>query len=286
MTDHNSKRIALISPGAMGSALAARLAEAGHDVLTSLAGRSAASHARATAAGMADATDAELAECDMILSVVPPAEADALVERFVPLLRDRSIKPLFVDANALNPASKKRLAARLAEIGIDMVDGAIIGPPPVLGQRATTTFLSGSQAGLAGPILDVPGCGATVLEGGVGAASALKMCFGGINKGVVGLATALLLAADRHGAADALRAEMQRSMPDLFLRYGRQIPDMVPKAYRWVAEMEEIAAFLAEDDPSGARLFEGMAGLFAAVEDDRQGGGEAIDILKRAVKPD
>jgi hypothetical protein len=112
------------------------------------------------------------------------------------------------------------------------------------------------------------------------------MCFGGINKGVVGLATALLLAADRHGAADALRVEMQRSMPDLFVRYGRQIPDMVPKAYRWVAEMEEIAVFLAEDDPSGARLFEGMAGLFAAVEADRRDAGEAIGILKRAVRPD
>jgi len=286
MTNDTPKRIALISPGAMGSALAARLAEAGHSMLTSLADRSAASRARATAAGMTDAADAELAGCDMILSVVPPAEADALVERFVPLLRDRPVKPLFVDANALNPASKKRLSQRLAEIGIEMVDGAIIGPPPDHGQRITTIFLSGSQAGLAGSILDVPGCGATVLEGGVGAASALKMCFGGINKGVVGLATALLLAADRHGAANALRAEMQRSMPDLFLRYGRQIPDMVPKAYRWVAEMEEIAAFLADDDPSGARLFEGMAGLFAAVEADRQDTGEAIDILKRAVMPD
>lgn len=286
MADGSAKRIALISPGAMGSALAARLAEAGHSVLTSLAGRSDASRARAAAAGMADAVDAELAGCDLILSVVPPAEADALVERFMPLLRDRPTKPLFVDANALNPASKKRLAARLAEAGIDMVDGAIIGPPPIRGQRVTTTFLSGSQARLAGPILDVSGCGATVLDGGVGAASALKMCFGGINKGVVGLATALLLAADRHGAADALRAEMQRSMPDLFTRYGRQIPDMVPKAYRWVAEMEEIAAFLAEDDPAGARLFEGMAGLFAAVEADRQDAGEAIEILKRAVRPD
>lgn len=279
-------RIALISPGAMGSAVAARLSEAGHHVLTSLAGRSAASRARAEAAGMADATDAQLAGCDMILSIVPPAEAAGLVDRFMPLLETQDRKPLYVDANALNPASKKRLAARLAEAGIDMIDGAIIGPPPAGGHRVTTTFLSGSNAPAAGAILDVPGCGATALDGGVGAASALKMCYGGINKGVVGLAAALLLAAHRHGAGDALRAEMQRSMPDLFLRYGRQIPDMVPKAYRWVAEMEEIAAFLADDDPAGAQLFEGMAGLFAGIEADRQGSGEAISALKKAVMPD
>ena len=281
-----ASRIALISAGAMGSALAARLSQAGHDVLTSLDGRSAASRARAEAAGMTEASDAELAQCDMILSVVPPAEAADLVERFMPLLEMQARKPLYVDANALNPVSKKRLAARLVDVGIDMVDGAIIGPPPTGDHRVTTIFLSGVIAPAAGVILDVPGCGATVLDGGVGAASALKMCYGGINKGVVGLATALLLAAHRHGAADALRAEMQRSMPDLFLRYGRQVPDMVPKAYRWVAEMEEIATFLAEDDPAGGQLFEAMAGLFASVEADRQDSGEAIAALRRAVIPD
>ncbi len=132
----------------------------------------------------------------------------------------------------------------------------------------------------------MPGCLVEILEGGIGAASALKMCFGGINKGVVGLASALLLAADRHGAADALRAEMQRSMPDLFARYGRQIPDMVPKAYRWVAEMEEIAVFLGEHDPAGAQTFEGMAGLFAHVAADAEGDGGDIAALKRAVIPD
>jgi len=280
------RRIALISPGAMGSAFGARLVSAGHDVLTSLTGRSIASQSRAKEAGMQDATDAELARCDILLSIVPPAEAEGLAERFMPLLRARDEKPLFVDANALNPDSKKALAARLAEAGVDMVDGGIIGPPPTGGNRVTTTFLSGARAGEAAAILGVPGCAATVLEGDVGAASALKMCYGGINKGVVGLASALLLAAHRHGAADALRAEMQRSMPDLFARFGRQIPDMVPKAYRWVAEMEEIAAFLEEHDASGALLFEGMAGTFAQVAADRSAGGHDIAILERAIAPD
>ncbi|MBO9576927.1 MAG: NAD(P)-dependent oxidoreductase [Sphingobium sp.] len=282
MTGH---RIGLVSPGAMGSAVARRLTDAGHEVLTALAGRSAASRARAEAAGMRDATDAELAACDMLLSIVPPAQAEGLVERLLPHLRAQERKPLFVDANALNPASKRALAARLCEAGCDMVDGAIIGPPPTGGNRVTTTFLSGPRAAEA-MILDVPGCGASVLDGDVGAASALKMCYGGINKGVVGLASALIRAAHRHGAGDALRAEMQRSMPDLFARYQRQIPDMVPKAYRWVAEMEEISAFLGEDDAAAGQLFEAMAGLFAEIEADRQGDGREIAILERAVAPD
>lgn len=278
--------IALISPGAMGSAVAACLIAAGHTVLTSLDGRSAATRERAAKAGMKDAADDELADCDIFLSIVPPAEAAPLAERFMPLFRANARTPLYVDANALNPTSKKTLAARLAEAGVDMVDGAIIGPPPTGSARATTTiFLSGPRAQDAA-VLDAPGCGATVLEGDVGAASALKMCYGGINKGVVGLATTLLLAAERHGAAPALRAEMQRSMPDLFARYTRQIPDMVPKAYRWVAEMEEIAAFLGADDAAGQRLFEGMAGLFGHVAADRQGDGSDIATLLKAITPD
>lgn len=278
-------RIALLSPGAMGSAVAARLVAAGHSVFTSLDGRGAASRARAEAAGMVHAPDATLAGCDIILSIVPPAQAAPLVERLLPHLRAQARKPLFVDANALSPASKKALAARLAEAECAMVDGAIIGPPPTGGPRVTATFLSGPQAAQA-MVLDVPGCGAQLLEGDVGAAAALKMCFGGINKGVVGLASALLRAAHRHGAAEALRAEMQRSMPDLFARYQRQIPDMLPKAYRRVAEMEEIAAFLSPNDADGGALFEAMAGLFAQVETDRQGDGREIAALERAVTPD
>lgn len=278
-------RIALLSPGAMGSAVAARLTDAGHEVLTSLAGRGAQSRARAAAASMTDATDVELASCDIILSIVPPADAAALVERFLPLIAARDTKPLFVDANALNPVSKRALAERLASVGGALVDGAIIGPPPTGGPRPTILHLSGPDAARAA-VLDVPGCEANVLGGEIGAASALKMCFGGINKGVVGLATALLLAAERHGAADALRAEMQRSMPDLFVRFSRQIPDMFPKAYRWVAEMEEIAAFLGADDASGQRLFEGMAGMFGRIAADMATERHDIAVLERAITPD
>jgi 3-hydroxyisobutyrate dehydrogenase-like beta-hydroxyacid dehydrogenase len=279
-------RIALLSPGAMGSAVAQRLSDAGHQIFTSLDGRSAASRARAEAAGMRHASDEQLVGCDMILSIVPPGDAAALVERLAPWLDRATTKPLFIDANALNPTSKKALAARLAVLGCAMIDGAIIGPPPTEGARAATTlFLSGPAAERAA-CLDVPGLTATVMSEDVGAASTLKMCYGGINKGIVGLATALLLAADRHGAADALRAEMQRSMPDLFKRFGRQVPDMFPKAYRWVAEMEEIAAFLGEADAAGDSLFRGMAGEFAGIAADMNSEKNAIAILQKAVTPD
>src|SRR3954451_1175902 len=69
--------IAVIAPGAMGSAIAARLVEHGCKVLTSLDGRSEATRKRAAAAGMVGAGDGEIANADIILSIVPPGEAVA-----------------------------------------------------------------------------------------------------------------------------------------------------------------------------------------------------------------
>ncbi len=267
----------------MGSAVGARLSEAGHVVLTSLTGRGAASRARAESAGMQHADDQDLAGCNIILSILPPGDASALVERLLPLIARQTDKPLFVDANALSPATKKALAARLASVGCPLVDGAILGGPPTATSRYTTLLLSGEAADRA-TILGTAACPTKIISGGIGAASALKMCFGGINKGLVGLASAMLLAAERHDIAGALKDEMAINMPDLVTRFARQVPDMFPKAYRWVAEMEEISAFLGEEDPAGAEMFRSIAAMFARLADDVAGERRDVATLDQAVR--
>jgi L-threonate 2-dehydrogenase len=47
----------------------------------------------------------------------------------------------------------------------------------------------------------------------------------------------------------------------LLSKFETGIPDMYPKAYRWVAEMREIATFLGEDR-AAAMIFEGAARLY------------------------
>lgn len=274
-------RISILSPGAMGSAVAVRLNEAGHTVLTSFVGRSAASRKRAATAGMQDASDEELVATDMIFSFVPPDAALATADRLFPHLVRAERKPLYVDGNALNPTSKRVVAARLAEARCTLIDAAFIGKP--VEGICPTFFLAGARA-LDFEVLQLSAWRMIILDGEIGAAAALKMCYGGINRGAIGLASALLLAAERVGAAEPLRTEMQLSMPDLFLRYQRQIPDMMAKAYRWVAEMREIAEFLGEHDPAGAALFEGIAGVFAHVTADRQGDGYDVASLLHAVE--
>src|SRR4029077_2813888 len=97
------------------------------------------------------------------------------------------------------------------------------------------------------------------------AASALKMSYAGITKGLTALASTMMLAGESGGSAQALRAEFAESQPALLAWFDRQVPSMYSKAYRWVAEMDEISGFVGEDKPehamleAAARLYERLA---------------------------
>jgi 3-hydroxyisobutyrate dehydrogenase-like beta-hydroxyacid dehydrogenase len=269
--------IAVIAAGAMGSGVARRLTDHGAAVPTLLGGRSAASLARAKAAGMVAADEAAIAGADIILSIVPPGEAVALARRLVPALQTAARKPVYVDCNAVNVDTVKAIAAILAPTGCGFADGGIIGAPPVPGTPGPVLYLAGPAARDLGILGDL-GLRIRVLDGPVGAASALKMSYAGINKGLTALAAAMILAASRDGAAPALHAELAESQPQLLARFGKSLPDMYAKAYRWVAEMREIADFLGPDDP--ARLiYEGMAGLYERLAADVAGDKQDIAAL-------
>ena len=97
--------------------------------------------------------------------------------------------------------------------------------------------------------------------GPIGAASALKLAYAGMTKGMPALAAAMLLAATRAGVADALHAEMSHSQKPQLDRLGKQMPGMYDKAYRWVAEMQEISEFLEPND-GAAQIYAGAAQLY------------------------
>ncbi|PDT01389.1 6-phosphogluconate dehydrogenase [Rhizobium chutanense] len=258
--------IAIIGSGAMGSAVAKRLIDHGATVLTNLDGRSERTIARAKAAGIVPVSRQELAKAELILSIVPPAEAINVAELVADISSMMPAPAPFIDLNAIAPKTMQALAARFEGSGVEVLDGAIIGGPPVPGKSGPTIYISGDSAERS-RLLENYGLRVRRLDGPLGAASALKMCYAGINKGFIGLGTAMLLAASRSGAAESLKAELSESLPDFDRKLSKSIPDMYPKAYRWVAEMQEIADFLGEDDPA-ATIFRGMAGLFSKMADD------------------
>lgn len=270
--------IALPAAGAMGAGLARILTAHGATVLTRTEGRSAATRQRAAEAGMTEATLAEMAAADLILSVVPPAIARDTAETLMAALPPGH-RPIYADLNAIAPARMSELAALVEGAGARIVDGGIIGMPPAVdGANPPLIYLSGA-ADEAAAIMARHGMSVEVMAGGIGAASALKMCYGAMTKGLTGLMAAMFLAAERAGIGPALHAELSRSQPQLLRRGEGALPDMFPKAYRWVNEMEQIADFLGSDRPE-SQIWQGLAGLYQKIADDRQGDAAQIATLQ------
>ena len=269
--------VAVIAPGMMGSAVAKRLTTHGLEVRTLLDGRGAETLSRAKDAGMTGASDTRIAACDFILSILPPGSALELAEKLAPALRAAAKKPIYVDCNALDPATVLRIARVVEETGATFVDGGIIGPPPEGDGKATKIYLSGPDAEKV-TVLRQFGLNMPVQPGPIGAASAMKMSYAGITKGFTALGAAMMLAATRAGTAEALKAELSVSQPALYKWLMKQMPKMYSKAYRWVAEMEEIAAFVGED-PAGAKFYQGAAELYARIAKDFDGPNKETAML-------
>jgi 3-hydroxyisobutyrate dehydrogenase-like beta-hydroxyacid dehydrogenase len=274
--------VAVIAPGMMGSAVGKRLVENGIEVRTSLAGRSDATVARAKAAGMVGVSDEQIAAADIILSILPPGDAPGLAERLAPVLRAAAKKPVFVDCNALDPATVVRISRVVQETGATFVDGGIVGGPPKAGYNGPKIYLSGEAAPRAAELTKF-GLVMPIQPGPIGAASAMKMSYAGITKGFTALGAAMMLAASRAGTED-LRAELSSSQPALFAWLTRQVPNMYSKAYRWVAEMEEIAQFVGED-PAARNFYEGAARLYERIAADFEGDRKEVAALDAFCKP-
>jgi len=274
--------VAVIAPGMMGSGVGKRLVENGIEVRTSLVGRSDATIARAKAAGMVGVSDEQIAAADIILSILPPGDALGLAERLAPVLRAAVKKPVFVDCNALDPATVVRIGRVVQETGATFVDGGIVGGPPRTGY-SPRIYLSGEGADRVAELtkygLEMP-----VQPGPIGAASAMKMSYAGITKGFTALGAAMMLAASRAGTAEDLKAELSSSQPQLFAWLTRQVPNMYSKAYRWVAEMEEIAQFVGED-PAARNFYEGAARLYERIAADFEGDRKEVAALEAFCKP-
>jgi 3-hydroxyisobutyrate dehydrogenase-like beta-hydroxyacid dehydrogenase len=240
--------VGLLHPGAMGAAVGGVLIDAGHAVLWASEGRSAETAARARRAGLEDVGSVPVlaARSDLVLSICPPHGA---------LSTARSVGAfagIYVDANAVSPATAAEIGAVARAAGGRYVDGGIIGPPPEGPNPTARLYLSGADAPavaklFAGTALETP-----VLDGEATAASALKMAYAGWTKGTAALLLTMREAARAHGVEDALVREWEHSIPSLPDRSAQAARAADEKGWRWVAEMREIAATLAAADlPAG-----------------------------------
>ena len=231
--------VGILHPGAMGVSVARSIRDGGHEVLWASEGRSTASRERANEHGLVDAGSLS-AVCDrseIILSICPPEAASDLANSVVAA----GFKGIFVDANAISPERMTAIDEQLSAAGISVVDGGIIGLPAWKAHK-TWLYLSGKDAGV---VADCAGAGllqTQVVGSEIGKASALKMCYAALSKGTTALICAILATADELGVRDELSGHWDRDEAGLAQVREMKMRGVTEKAWRYVAEMEEIAS--------------------------------------------
>jgi 3-hydroxyisobutyrate dehydrogenase-like beta-hydroxyacid dehydrogenase len=268
----------------MGAAVGRCLAGAGNEVLWASEGRGPQTAARARAAGLTDAgTAAEMADrADVIFSICPPHAALDVAWAV------QGFGGLFVDANAISPATAREVALMVEEGGATYIDGGIIGMPPAPANGGgTRLYLSGDQAHAVRGLFDGTSVDARVIGDGLWAASSIKMAYAAWTKGTAALLLAARALARAEGVEAALLAEWAMSQPSLAERSRSAADSATAKGWRWVAEMEEIAASMAAAGlPDG--FHQAAAEIFRRSPRSEPDGadGQAVDLVLAALTGD
>ncbi len=268
----------------MGAAVGACAVKRGHRVLWASAGRSGATVQRARAAGLEDGGSMEQAMqgCAVVLSVCPPHGALALARA----VAKTGFKGIYLDANAVSPETTREVGRIVGAAGAHFVDGGIIGGPPQP-DAPTRLYVCGEDGGAIADVFADSPVRVLPLAGPIGAASALKACYAAWTKGTIALAANIRALAVHEDVDRELVEVWTAQQPDALKRCD-QISPTARKAWRWVHEMEEIAAsFEAAGLPDGFHL--ASADLYARLGDFKDAAtpppaGEVLEAVIEAGK--
>jgi 3-hydroxyisobutyrate dehydrogenase-like beta-hydroxyacid dehydrogenase len=223
-------------------------------------GRSSATRARAEGAGLVDVGSlaALAARAEVIVSVCPPGAAIDVAHQ----VAAAGFHGIYVDVNAVAPATARLIGGQFERF----VDGGVVGPP-VHSAGSTRLYLSGDVAPEVAELWAGSPLETRVVEGGPGAASAVKVCYAAWTKGTAALLLTIRALAVAEGVEDALLAEWATSLPSLGAQSQRAATGNAPKAWRFAGELGEIAdGFAAHGLPDGfgraaAEVYERLAGF-------------------------
>ncbi|MDH3715804.1 MAG: DUF1932 domain-containing protein [Gammaproteobacteria bacterium] len=266
-----SEVILLLNPGAMGTSIGAALRGNGYRVLWVAAGRSAQTVERAekTELQVVASLERGLADAEHVISVVPPDAALSVAKQ----VAAHGFTGTYLDANAVAPATAREIGAA---IGDGCVDGGIVGPP-AWRAGSTRLYLSGERAAKAAAWFADSPVDARVIEGAIGAASALKMCYASYTKGTSALLLAIRALAEHEHVSEALLDEWDISQPGLHQQSNAAGARTAAKAWRFEGEMHEIAAtFEAADLPPGFHL--AAAEIYRRIRELKDVPAEQVDI--------
>lgn len=262
----------------MGAAVAAQAKHRGAEVVWCPEGRSPATRERA--AGFSEVRDiAEMASrCDIIMALCPPADAESVAG----LVGAEEFSGIYVDANAVSPATMASISAFAIRDPDRLVDGSVIGSPPSAAKTARL-YLSGPDeaARAVAELFAGTAVAARPLSGGIGKASALKLSYSSYQKASRVLAAVTHALARDWGVQDEL-LDIAQGRSTSYLAEPEYIPKVAARAWRWGPEMREVASALGELSLPD-ELAEATAAVmerWAQTKDQSLEISEALDLLR------
>lgn len=234
-----SQRVGIVHPGEMGISIAAAAQKSGHEVYWASEARSIQTCERAAKFELRDVHNlAKLCtRCSVIVSVCPPHAADSVAQQVL----EHGFRGVYLDANAIAPRRAAAMSRRMTAAGISFVDGGIIGGPAWT-PGTTHLYLSGSRAGAVAACFWAGPLETQIIGDEAGRASALKMCYAAYTKGTTALLAAILATAEQLGVRDDLYRQWVRDDTDFAKQTEQRVRQAGAKAWRFIGEMEEIAA--------------------------------------------
>ncbi|MFC1665620.1 DUF1932 domain-containing protein [Pseudomonadota bacterium] len=231
--------LGILHPGEMGISVAASAQDTQHAIFWASVGRSQETIERANNYQLNDAKDISglCLKCEIIISVCPPEVADEVANQVIA----ENFSGLYLDANAISPQRSRHIGKRMAAASINYVDGGIIGPP-AWSPETTVLYLAGKDAEEVVPLFAKGALEAQIVSEKIGDASALKMCFAAYTKGSTALLCSILASAEKQGVRDALNKHWSRNGSSFATQAANRVLGVTAKAWRFVAEMEEISS--------------------------------------------
>ena len=277
------QKIGILSIGEMGYHWARLLKEHGVEVMTSFRGRSEVTQKRAENAGVKSAPLSRLvSDADLIVSIVVPSAARKVASQVSKALAKAGRKNcLFLDANAISPMAADAIGRVLSQAQAGFVDGAIIGSATKLSEAVV--YVSGPRAEEMRALGD---CGLTVevIGSKIGQASAFKIVYAGLTKGLQGLLTELLLGARKFDLLPEIMRRYEESFPGLVNKVGRGIAALPVHTGRRAEEMRELGETFRHNGlkavmaPATAKILEQIAELDCGKPSEH--GGREGDLLE------
>ena len=282
------QKIGIMSIGEMGFHWAKLLKSHGVEVLTYDKNRSEVSRKRAENAGVKSVTsmNALVRDADLIVSIVVPFAAKRVAAKVAKAVMKAGRKDLlYLDANAISPMTADDIAKTLIPAGVNFIDGCIIGAAARMG-KGTIVYVSGPEAARLQALeaFQIP---VKILGPSTNQASAFKVVYAGLTKGLQGLFCELMMGARRFGLLNEIRAQYEESFPGLLDKVSSSIVGLRIHAARRAEEMDELKrtfnhqgmkSFLA---PAVQKVLEAIAALeVRQVSDDGARQGDLIETLE------